>query len=155
MRETRDAIEQLALLGVSAAQIAKRAALPRPVVNSALAVAANEATKKRMDAHGMTLEEAAVFADFEDDPEAIATLTSIWSTRWERNRIGHHVQALRDARAEHEALHAEVERLRAEGLPVLDPHEVPENLHRHALTAHERSLPASLSSADSPALAVS
>ena len=63
-RETRDGIEQLALLGVSAAQIVKRTAVARPVVDAALAVAAHEASKARMDAQGMTLEQAAIFSEF-------------------------------------------------------------------------------------------
>ena len=132
-RETRDAIEQLALLGVSAAAITKQMALPRPAVNSVLAVVANPATKERMDTAGMTLQDAALFAEFEDDPEAIATLTAAWEDRWRRNRLPHVAQQLRDARVEAQALQAEVERLRGEGLPVLDPHEVPSDLMRHAL----------------------
>lgn len=133
VRETRDAIEQLALLGVCAAQITKRTALPRPLVTSALAVVAHEATKQRMDAAGMTLQEAAVFAEFEDDPHAIAVLTGAWESPWQRRQIGHIVQQLRDERAEQAALRAEVERLRGEGLPALDPREAPKDLHRHCL----------------------
>jgi ParB family chromosome partitioning protein len=132
-RETRDAVEQLALLGVSAAQIAKRVALPRATVDSALAVTRNSATKERMDAAGMTLEEAALFAEFEDDPGAIDALTRAWEEPWRRRQLPHIVQRLRDERAEAEALQTEVARLRAEGLPVLDPAEVPADLHRHTL----------------------
>ena len=61
-RETRDAVEQLAMLGVSAAQIAKRVALPRATVDAALNVTRNPATKDRMDATGMTLEEAVILS---------------------------------------------------------------------------------------------
>jgi len=130
-RETRDAVEQLAMLGVSAAQIAKRVALPRATVDAALNVTRNPATKDRMDATGMTLEEAAIFAEFEDDP--IDTLTAAWEDSWRRRQIPHIVQRLRDERAEARALQDEVDRLRAEGLPVLDPTEVPSDLHRHAM----------------------
>lgn len=133
-RETRDAVEQLALLGISAAQIAKRVALPRATVDHALIVTANSATKERMDATGMTLQEAALFAEFEDDPAAIATLTRAVEDSWRRGQLPHIVQRLRDERAEAHSLQAEVERLRAEGLPVLDPSEVPADLHRHTLT---------------------
>jgi ParB family chromosome partitioning protein len=133
-RETRDAVEQLAMLGVSAAQIAKRVALPRATVDAALNVTRNPVTKDRMDATGMTLEEAAIFAEFEDDPDAIETLTAAWEDSWRRRQIPHIVQRLRDERAEARALQAEVDRLRAEGLPVLDPGEVPADLHRHAMT---------------------
>lgn len=132
-RETRDAVEQLAMLGVSAAQIAKRVALPRATVDAALNVTRNPATKDRMDATGMTLEEAAIFAEFEDDPDAIDTLTAAWEDPWRRRQIPHIVQRLRDERAEARALQNEVDRLRAEGLPVLDPGDVPSDLHRHAM----------------------
>ena len=133
-RETRDAVDQLAMLGVSAAQIAKRVALPRATVDAALNVTRNPATKDRMDATGMTLEEAAIFAEFEDDPDAIETLTTAWEDSWRRRQIPHIVQRLRDERAEARSLQAEVDRLRAEGLPVLAPGEVPADLHRHAMT---------------------
>ena len=136
-RETRDAVEQLAILGVSAAQIAKRVALPRATVDAAISVTRNPATKDRMDNSGMTLEEAAIFAEFEDDPEAIETLTRTWADTWRRRQLPHIVQQLRDERAEAAALLAEVERLRSEGLPVLDPNDVPTDLHRHLL-AHLR-----------------
>ncbi|MBP6136728.1 ParB/RepB/Spo0J family partition protein, partial [Candidatus Microthrix sp.] len=132
-RETRDAIEQLAMIGVSAAQIAKRVALPRSTVDSALTVAANPTTKERMDAAGMTLEDAATFAEFEDDSGAIATLTTAWESPYQRPRIAHIVQRLRDERADAQALQAEVDRLRTEGLTVLDPQDVPRDLHRHRL----------------------
>ena len=123
-REARDGVEQLALLGVSVAQIVKRTSLPRPVVDAALSVAAHQASKDRMDAEGMTLEQAAVFAEFETDPDAVAALESAWESRWERPRLAHIAQRLRDERTERAALLTEVERLRAEGLPVLSPDEV-------------------------------
>src|SRR5665648_1153931 len=123
-REARDGVEQLALLGVSVAQIVKRTALPRPVVDNALTVAGHQASKDRMDAQGMTLEQAAIFAEFEDDPDAVAALESAWEIRWERPRLAHIAQRLRDERTERTALRAEVDRMRAEGLPVLDPADV-------------------------------
>lgn len=123
-REARDGVEQLALLGVSVAQIVKRTALPRPVVDAALSVAAHEASKDRMDAQGMTLEQAALFAEFEDDPDALATLEGAWENRWERPRLAHVAQRVRDERTERAALLAEVQRLRGDGLPALDPDEV-------------------------------
>lgn len=129
-RETRDAVEQLALLGVPVAQIVKRTALARPVVTAALAVAGHEASKARMDAQDMTLEQAAIFAEFEDDPEAVAALERAWDNPWQRPRLEHVAQRLRDEAAERTAIRAEVERLRAEGLPVLDPEQVPADAAR-------------------------
>ena len=121
--EQRDAIEQLALLGVSAAQIVKRTAIARPTVDAVLTIAGSAATKARMDSDGLTLAQAAIFAEFEDDPAAIDALEQAVS--WGRP-IEHTAQRLRDARAEAEAVRGEVDRLRADGLPVLDPAEVPE-----------------------------
>src|SRR3954463_16485439 len=67
-------VEQLALVGVSAAQIAKRAALPRERVNAALAVADKEQTRARVVAGDLTLDEAAIFAEFEHDAQAVERL---------------------------------------------------------------------------------
>ena len=50
--EVRDGIEQLALHGVSAAQIAKRTAIRRHTVDAALRVVGNTAVKARMDVEG-------------------------------------------------------------------------------------------------------
>ena len=62
--EERDAIEQLALLGVSAAQIAKRTAIRREQVDAALTVAKSQTAKERMDTSGLTLTQAAALAEF-------------------------------------------------------------------------------------------
>lgn len=128
--EVRDGVEQLALLGVSAAQIAKRTAVKRETVNAALTVTASESTRERMDAQGLTLQQAAVLAEFEDDEEALARLERDISFG---RAIEHTAQRLRDERADREVLRAEVERLRSEGVPVLDPSETPEPLYRHRL----------------------
>ena len=116
-------VEQLALLGVSAAQIAKRTSIDRPTVNAALAVTKADQSRNRLDSGDLTLEEAAIFAEFEHDPEAVERLEN--AKRWRRS-LAHEAQRLRDEAAEREADAAEVERLRAEGLPVLTAEEVSE-----------------------------
>lgn len=120
--EVRDGVEQLALLGVSAAQIAKRTAVKRETVDAALTVVGSDATRERMDTHGLTLAQAAALAEFEDDEEATARLSR--SIEWGHS-LDHVVQRLRDERGEREALRAEAERLRAEGVPALDPEDSP------------------------------
>lgn len=125
--EVRDAVEQLALLGVSAAQITKRTAIKRETVNAALAVNGSRSARALMDAKGLTLTQGAAFAEFEDDPAAVERLERGLS--WGHN-LDHTVQRLRDERAERAALAVEVQRLREEGLPVLDPAQVPEALNR-------------------------
>ncbi|MDP2772544.1 MAG: ParB N-terminal domain-containing protein, partial [Nocardioides sp.] len=116
-------VEQLALLGVSAAQIAKRTSIDRPTVNAALAVTKADQTRNRLDSGDLTLEEAAIFAEFEHDPEAAERLE--YAKRYRRS-LTHEAQRLRDEAAEREADAAEVERLRGEGLPVLTAEEVTE-----------------------------
>ena len=116
-------VEQLALLGVSAAQIAKRTSIDRPTVNAALVVTKADQSRNRLDSGDLTLEEAAIFAEFEHDPEAVERLEN--AKRWRRS-LAHEAQRLRDEAAEREADAAEVERLRAEGLPVLSAEEVAE-----------------------------
>lgn len=128
--EERDAIEQLALLGVSAAQIAKRTAIRREQVDAALTVAKSQTAKERMDSSGLTLTQAAALAEFEDDPEAVATLER--EIGWGRD-VEHVAQRLRDDRAEREELRAEAERLRGEGIPALDPEHRPDSLWKYDL----------------------
>jgi ParB family transcriptional regulator, chromosome partitioning protein len=116
-------VEQLTLLGVSAAQIAKRTALARPTVNAALAVAQGEQTRERVDSGELTLDEAEIFTEFESDPAAIERLER--RKQWGQP-LEHEAQRLRDEAAEREAYNAEVERLRGEGLPVLSAEEAAE-----------------------------
>ena len=99
-------VEQLALLGVSAAQIAKRTSIDRPTVNAALVVTKADQSRNRLDSGDLTLEEAAIFAEFEHDPEAVERLEN--AKRWRRS-LAHEAQRLRD-----------------EGLPILSAEEVAE-----------------------------
>ena len=121
-QELRDGIEQLALCGVSAAQIAKRTALKRSTVNAAITVIGSETAKARMDTDGLTLEQAAIFAEFEHDQRAIERLTQ--AVTW-NHPLEHVAQRLRDAAAETAQLAAEAARLRDQGLPALDPTDLP------------------------------
>lgn len=120
MRETEivSGMEQLALLGVSAAQIARRTSIDRPTVNAALAVSKAGETRAKYEAGDLTLEHAAIYAEFEDDEAAIDRLDRARTSRW-GDSVEHVAQKLRDEAAESAAYDAEVERLRAEGLPVL------------------------------------
>ena len=51
-----------------------------------------------MDELGLTLEQAAIYAEFEDDADAVAELTGVATRRW--GSLEHTAQQLRDARAE-------------------------------------------------------
>ena len=127
-------VEQLALVGISAAQIAKRATLPRERVNAALSVADKEQTRARVVAGDLTLDEAAIFAEFEHDAQAIEQLER---AKQFGRPLSHTAQRLRDEAHERAVLLTEVDRLRADGLPVLDPGEV-RDAHRFRLSDHVR-----------------
>lgn len=69
------AVEQLSLLGLTAAQVAKRTATKREDVTAALTVAASTKAKDVVSTHpALTLEQAAALADLEDDPESVETV---------------------------------------------------------------------------------
>jgi ParB family chromosome partitioning protein len=127
-------VEQLALVGVSAAQIAKRAAIPREQVNAALTVADKAQTRARVVAGDLTLDEATIFAEFEHDSQAVEQLER---AKQYGRPLAHTAQRLRDEAQERAVLLAEVDRLRAEGLPVLDPSEV-RDTHRLRISDHVR-----------------
>jgi ParB family chromosome partitioning protein len=127
-------VEQLALVGISAAQIAKRAALPRERVNAALSVADKEQTRARVVAGDLTLDEAAIFAEFEHDAQAVEQLER---AKQFGRPLPHTAQRLRDEARERAVFLTEVDRLRADGLPVLDPDEV-RDVHRFRLSDHVR-----------------
>lgn len=116
-------VEQLALIGASAAQITKRLSVPRPRVDAALVVTKSDQTRNRLESGDLTLEDAAIFAEFEHDPDAVKRLER--RKKW-GNSLEHEAQRLRDEAIERAAFDAEVERLRAEGLPVLSGNEAAE-----------------------------
>lgn len=119
--EQREAIEQLALLGVSAAQIAKRTAIKRGTVDTVLTVAKSQVAKERMSGEGLTLEQAAAVAEFEDEPWAMAELDDRLRYAPDGYGLQHLVQRLRDTGTERNRIQTEAQRLRQdEGLPVLD-----------------------------------
>ncbi|GAB3662634.1 hypothetical protein GCM10027596_24540 [Nocardioides korecus] len=132
--EIVNGVEQLALVGISAAQIAKRAALPRERVNAALTVADKEQTRARVVAGDLTLDEAAIFAEFEHDAQAVEQLER---AKQFGRPLSHTAQRMRDEARERAVLLTEVDRLRADGLPALDPEEV-RDVHRFRLSDHVR-----------------
>ncbi|MFK3984510.1 ParB/RepB/Spo0J family partition protein [Micromonospora sp. NPDC050397] len=112
------AYEQLALCGVPAGEIAKRMSAPRPVVEKALQIArsalARGATQRW---EFLTVDQAAVIAEFEDDGEAVKQLV----VAAQRGGFDHHAQQLRDARADAAAKAEATAALTAAGITVVDP----------------------------------
>ena len=133
-REVIGAVEQLSLIGVSAAQIAKRTTLKRPAIETALAVAGSPTARENYDSGTLTLDQAASLAEFEGDDSALERLQPALQRGWGLQQAA---QQIRNERTEREAESVEVEKLRGKSLPVLDVDEVPEDLHA-VLTTHLR-----------------
>lgn len=111
------AYEQLAALGISAAQIAKRTATAKADVTAALTVASSDlatAAAQRWDF--LTLEQAATLADFQDDGEAVQALT----TAAKRGQFEHTAQRLRDERDEARDLAQFSAALTEQGITVIE-----------------------------------
>ena len=91
------AMQQLTLLGVTHDQIARRTRTRRGIVDAAVKVAQSEAATKAADECAfLDLEQAAVVADYADDPDTVAALIEAA----ERGRFAHAAQAAQDKRAE-------------------------------------------------------
>ncbi len=68
------AYRQLEIEGLSVTAIAKETGTKRDTVKRTLAVAKSEAATKAVTDQALTLDDALLFAEFQDDPEAIAEL---------------------------------------------------------------------------------
>ncbi|MDF3284993.1 ParB N-terminal domain-containing protein [Gordonia sp. N1V] len=114
--ERMNAIEQLHLAGVSATKIAREHLhMPKPQVDAALAATGSTAARDALATHAdLTLDQAAVLATYDDDPQAVAALLAAADAgRFE------HVAAEYAARAAERALIREVaEPLAAQGFTV-------------------------------------
>ncbi|MBM4575000.1 ParB N-terminal domain-containing protein [Rhodococcus hoagii] len=113
-----DTVEQMSLLGVPAGQIAKRLKTTRREVAAAVAVAQNDTARSHLAERDLTLDEAAAFAEFSDDPDAIASLEHAIDT----GRLAHVAQSLRDRRAEHAAALEAGSAYAAEGITIYTEH---------------------------------
>jgi ParB family transcriptional regulator, chromosome partitioning protein len=111
------AYEQLSAFGLSPAAISRRARVPRGQVNAALTVARSELAREAARRYDfLALDQAAVLAEFEGDPEAVEQL--VVAAR--QGGFDHAAQRLRDARQEREERDRAREDLAASGVPVID-----------------------------------
>ena len=109
-------IEQLSLTGLSAAQIAKRTATKKTRVEAALTIAASPSARQLLQANPLTLEQAAVLAEFDGDQESTRRLLEAA----DGSRFDHVAQRLRDDAEQAAALAVEQEKWRAQGHTVID-----------------------------------
>lgn len=112
------AFQQLVLEGLGVAAIAKRTATKPQTVKTGLAVADNATAVTAMTEHQLTLDQAAVLIEFDDDPDVRATLIQVATT--DPAQFAHAAQRARDDRTRHQARTAAEADLTARGYPVLD-----------------------------------
>jgi ParB family chromosome partitioning protein len=109
-------IEQLSLLGVSAAQIAKRTKTARKQVDAALAVAGSELARAVACKYDfLDLLQASIVADFDGNPEVVKVLVKAARD----GGFDHAAQQLRDERADTQRVQELTGQLTGEGVTVL------------------------------------
>lgn len=97
------AVEQLALLGIAPDQIARRTRTKPAIVDAAVKVARSELATEAVDRYAfLTLEQAAIIAGYEDDPDTVKALVAAA----ERGHFDHAAQNVRDHEEERLAFRA-------------------------------------------------
>jgi ParB family chromosome partitioning protein len=110
--------EQLAAFGLTPTQISRRTHQARAHVDAALTVAGSDLAKAAASRYQwLTIDQAAVVADFDHDPDAVKALVAAAQT----GRFEHTAQRLRDQQAEQTARQQQLQRWEADGLTVTDP----------------------------------
>lgn len=107
---------QLALLGVSAAQITKRTRMSRGKVDAALDVAGSKLAMAATSNYDLTLDQAVAIAEFDDNPEIVTALIDAAKT----GRFEHTAQRARDDRKDAARKEAFDQSLRETGITVID-----------------------------------
>jgi ParB family chromosome partitioning protein len=108
--------EQLAAIGLSPANIAKNTAQTRRHVDAALSASQSELAKKAAQRWDfLTLEHAAVLAEFEGDQDAVKQLVQAA----QRGQFAHTAQQLRDDRAEQAAYDQAANELTSAGITLI------------------------------------
>ena len=113
------AYQQLSLFGVSASEIAKKTGAKKETVKKARAVAGNAAAAAALEGHQVTLDQAALIVEFDDDADAVKQLTKMATA--DPSRFDHLVATLskkRELSAHRERLAVEAA---ASGAQVLLP----------------------------------
>lgn len=105
--------KQLALLGVTEDQIARKTNAPKQHIQTALAVAASDVAVDVLQSRPITLEQAAYVVEFQDDTAAVEEITTTLADRPEQ--IDHTVARIRRDRADAAAVDARAAELEAAG----------------------------------------
>lgn len=114
--ETVDVVEQLRLLDVAPAAIAKKTRLKRGDVDHAIAIAQSGAAKIAHEQHSLTLGQAAGIAEFDGDPATVDKLVLAAS----RGHFDHALASARQRRVDAKALAMFTEKLTVLGVPIIE-----------------------------------
>lgn len=109
-------IQQLLDTGLSQTKVAKRLAVSTERVKQSKTVAASQAALDVVTTGEATLAEAAVIAEFEDDPDAVERLRKLAGNSW----FDHTVSQMRQARDDRKAFASAKLRYETQGFEVLD-----------------------------------
>ena len=111
------AVEQLTILGVPAGNIARRLGTPKKQVEAAVQANGSDLAKTAARKHALTLTDAALIAEFEDDE---ATVKDILRAVKDGGSAEHVAQRARDEKARREAQDSAVAALVEAGVTVID-----------------------------------
>ncbi|MBW0115666.1 ParB/RepB/Spo0J family partition protein [Pseudonocardia abyssalis] len=115
--------QQLLDLGLTAGQIARRTHVPTARVKVTTAVARSELAAAVLDRYEVTLDQAAVIAEFDDHTDAGTDAVKVLTVTAAKNpaQFDHVAQKLRDERADAALLAEAVVDLTGQGLELIDP----------------------------------
>ncbi|MEJ1090006.1 hypothetical protein WDU99_16935, partial [Microbacterium sp. Mu-80] len=113
-----EAWRQLALDGMSVTAIAKQTGAKRTTVKTGLAVAESDIAKIAVAQHALTLDQALILTEFDDDPDALAELTSVAAR--DPESFDHYAQRHLDDKATKEEIASLRAQYEADGYTVVD-----------------------------------
>lgn len=112
------AYQQLALLGIGNEQIARAVGRDAKHVAAGLKVAESKTATAVAVKHDLTIEQAAVIAEFEADKDAVKRLTLVAVEQ--PDRFAHTASWMREDRNEKAAIAALIEKIKASGVPYVE-----------------------------------
>ena len=115
-------IQQMLDAGVSVTKVAKKLGTARDTVKTAATAAGSAAAMNALDSGQLSLAEAAILSEFDDDPEAVERLIAVAGT----NRFDHRVAEIRKEREAEQAYQQAAASYAEQGYTVLGDDEFPE-----------------------------
>ncbi|WP_424446819.1 ParB/RepB/Spo0J family partition protein [Microbacterium sp. CH-015] len=113
-----EAWRQLALDGMSVTAIAKQTGTKRTTVKTGLAVAESDVAKTAVTQHALTLDQALILTEFEDDPDALDELTKV--AAHDPEAFDHYAQRHLDDKATKQKIASLRAQYEADGYTVVD-----------------------------------